>query len=119
MPIKLGSDDDSASPPVKPGSNAYELLEVLLDHPDMGFTPRELAELTNVKHTSVHKTLARLKKKGLVRKVDSYWAVADDVAGSRLANVVSLQSIEAEYGDDAYGESDDWAGNAPDLGENA
>lgn len=119
MPIRLDSDDKSVSPPVKSGSNAYELLEVLLDHPDMGFSPRELAELTDVKHTSVHKTLARLENDGLVRKVDSYWAVADDVAGSRLANVVSLQSIEAEYGDDAYGESDDWTESAPDLGENA
>lgn len=117
MPIKLdGTDEDS--PPVRPGTNAHELLSVLLDHPDMGFSPKELAELTDVPHASVHKTLARLREKGLVRKVDSYWAVTDDIASSRIANVVSLQQIEAEYGDDAYAD-DDWAEDAPDLGKNA
>jgi hypothetical protein len=33
--------------------------------------------------------------------------------------VVSLQTIEAEYGDDAYGTDDEWTENVPDLGENA
>jgi len=85
----------------------------------MGFSPRELAELTDVAHSSVHKTFSRLQKKGLVRKVDSYWAVAEDVAASEIANVVSLQQIEAEYGDDAYGDDDEWADEVQDLGENA
>jgi len=116
MPIHLDSDDET--PPVKPETNEHELLAVLLDHPDMGFTPKELSELTAVPHSSVHKTLSRLQKKGLVRKVDSYWAIADDVATSRVANVVSLAMIEAEYGDDAYGD-EGWAEEAPDLGENA
>lgn len=118
MPIRIDADGEDP-PPVKPGTNAYELLSVLLDHPDMGFSPRELADLTDVPHSSVHKTLSRLQEKGLVRKVDSYWAVAEDVASSRIANVVSLQQIEAEYGDDAYGVDDEWAEEAPDLGDNA
>lgn len=120
MPIQFDPDDgDGRTPPVEPGTNAYELLRVLLDHPDMGFAPRELAELTDVPHNSVHKTLSRLRERGLVRKVDSYWAIADDVAASRLANLVSLSTIEETYGDDAYGEDDGWAEDAPDLGENA
>jgi Mn-dependent DtxR family transcriptional regulator len=85
----------------------------------MGFSLKELADLTDVPHASVHKTFSRLQEKGLVRKVDSYWAVEDDIGASRLANVVSLRQIEAEYGDDAYGEDDDWVEEAPDLGENA
>jgi len=117
MPIRL--DEVGEAPPVSPGTNAHELLSVLLDHPDMGFSPKELAEMTDVPHSSVHKTLARLQEKGLVQKVDSYWAVAEDVAASRIANVVSLQEIEAEYGDDAYGDDDGWAEEAPDLGKNA
>lgn len=118
MPIKL-SDTDVDTPPVKPGTNAHELLSVLLNHPKMGFSPKELAELTDVPHSSVHKTLSRLREKGLVRKVDSYWAVSDDIAASRIANAVSLQQVEAEYGDDAYGEDDGWAAEVTDLGENA
>jgi len=118
MPIRIDSSGGD-TPPVKPGTNAHELLTVLHDHPDMGFSPKELTELTNVPHSSVHKTLSRLQEKGLVRKVDSYWAVAKDVAASEIANAVSLQQIEAEYGDDAYGDDDEWADEAPDLGENA
>jgi len=118
MPIELNSGDDETPPPVRPDTNEHALLAVLLDHPDMGFSPRELADLTDVPHASVHKTLSRLREKGIVRKVDSYWAVADDVAASRVASLVSLRSIETAYGDDAYGD-DEWAENAPDLGENA
>jgi len=116
MPIRLDSSD--GIPDVKPGTNGHELLAVLLEHPDMGFSPKELAEMTDVPHSSIHKTLARLREKGLVRKVDSYWALADDVAGSRIGNLVSLQEIEATYGEDKYG-ADEWAENARDLGENA
>jgi len=118
MPIHLDPDGNDESPPVTPGTNAHELLEVLADHPDMGFAPKELAELTDVPSGSIHKTLSRLEDRGLVRSVDSYWAIADDVAASRLANVVSLRAIEEAYGDDAYGQDDEWAAQAPDLGEN-
>ena len=118
MPIRIDSSGED-TPPIKPGTNAHELLTVLLDHPDIGFSPKELAELTEVPHSSVHKTLSRLQKKGLVRKVESYWAVAEDVAASEVARVVSLQQIEGEYGEDTYGDDDEWADDAPDLGENA
>jgi len=118
MPIKIESGGED-TPSVKPGTNAHELLTVLLDHPDMGFSPKELTELTDVPHSSVHKTLSRLREKELVRKVDSYWAVAEDVAASEVANVVSLQQIEAEYDNDVYGADDEWTDDAPDLGENA
>lgn len=117
MPIRLDSTDEAL--PVRPGTNAHELLSVLAEHPEMGFSPKELADMTDVAHSSVHKTLARLQEKGLVRKVDSYWAVAEDVAASQVATVVSLQQIEAEYGDDAYGSDDEWERTVPDLGENA
>jgi DNA-binding transcriptional ArsR family regulator len=117
MPIRI--DDSNETPPVRPSTNAHELLSVLLDHPDMGFSPSELADLTNVPYSSVPKTLSRLEEKGLVRQVDSYWTVAGDVAASELGNLVSLQQIEAEYGDDTYGDDDQWADDAPDLGENA
>ncbi|WEL18192.1 MULTISPECIES: helix-turn-helix domain-containing protein [unclassified Halorhabdus] len=118
MPIQLDPDDDTETPRVKPGTNAQALLAALLDHPDMGFTPKELSELTDVPHASVHKTLSRMRERGLVRKIDSYWAVADDVAASEVASAVSLQSIQETYGDDAYGD-DEWVADAPDLGDNA
>jgi hypothetical protein len=97
----------------------HELLSVLLNHTGMGFSSDELSGLTDVPYDSVPKTLSRLEEKGLVRQVDSYWTVADDIAASELDNLVSLQQVEAEYGNDAYGEGDQWATDAPDLGENA
>jgi hypothetical protein len=60
-------------------------------------------------------------EQGVTRPVppNRHRAVADDVAASRIANAVSLQQIETEYGDDAYGEEDEWTDEAPALGENA
>jgi hypothetical protein len=49
----------------------------------------------------------------------NYWAHSEDVAASQIANVVSIQQIDAAYGDDAYGMDDEWAETVPDLGENA
>jgi len=118
MPINLNDAGDE-EPPVKSGTDKHGFRSVLLDNPEMGFTPKELADLTDVPQSSVHKTLSRLQDNGLVRKVDSYWGVADDVAASRIANVVSLRQIEAEYGGDAYGGDDEWSEDAPDLGANA
>ena len=46
MPIELDSNDEI--PPVRPGTNAHELLSILLDYPEMGCTPKELAEMTDV-----------------------------------------------------------------------
>lgn len=118
MPIELSDDEDR--PPVEPGTNAQQVMAVLLDHPEMGFAPRELVELTDVLQSSIYKTLSRLRDRGLVRKVQgSYWTVEDDIAASGVANVVSLSAIQDQYGDDAYAADDEWAREQPDLGENA
>lgn len=37
----------------------------------------------------------------------------------RVASIVSLDAIEERYGDDGYGQSDEWVDERPDLGENA
>jgi hypothetical protein len=37
----------------------------------------------------------------------------------RVAYVVGLRSIEAQYADDEYGDAEKWAETVPDLGENA
>lgn len=120
MPIKHDAlDEDEPTIPVKPGTNAHALLSVLAAHEDLAFSPSELAELTDVAPASVGKTLARLAEKGLVDHIDGYWTVADDVAATQLAGMISLDAIEDRYGDDEYGRTDDWAADLPDLGENA
>lgn len=120
MPIKLDNGGEDKPPAVEPETNAHRVLEALLDHPDMAFAPRELVDLTDVRRSSIHKTLSRLRERGLVRKVHgSYWAIENDVAASNVANVVSLSAIQEEYGEDAYAENTEWAREQPDLGENA
>lgn len=119
MPVKVDFLEDRLSLPVKPDTNEHALLETLVAHPDLGFSAGELAELTGITAGSVSKSLARLEEKGLVRRMDGYWTAADDVVGTALASIVSLDAIEDRYGDDAYGRSDDWVEELPDLGENA
>jgi hypothetical protein len=43
----------------------------------------------------------------------------DELVATRVAYVVSLRSIEAQYGGDEYGDAEEWAETVPDLGENA
>lgn len=119
VPIRIETIEDGPRLPVKPGTNAHQILSVLVENPDLAFSPAELVELTEVPRGSVGKTLSRLEEKGLVRSIDGYWAAADDVAASHLAGYVSLAAIEARYGDDEYGRSDEWTDDLPDLGENA
>jgi DNA-binding transcriptional ArsR family regulator len=119
MPVRIEELEGAQTLPVKPGTNAHELLAVLVDNPDLAFTASELAELTDVPLGSVSKTLSRLEEDDLVRRIDGYWAVTDDVTASRVASLVSLEAIAERYGDDRYGRSDEWAEDLPDLGENA
>lgn len=94
MPIRLDALQDDESIPVKPDTNAHELLTVLARHPDLGFTAAELAEVTAVPDGSVGKTLSRLEADGLVRNLDGYWAVAEELDVSSVADLVSLAELE-------------------------
>lgn len=98
MPIRIDALDEDGPVPVKPGTNAHELLTVLSQHPDLGFTGSELAELTDVPAASVGKTLSRLQSDGLVRNVEGYWAVAEDFEVELVSNVVSLSDLEGHDG---------------------
>ena len=119
MPIRIEALEEGRTLPVGPGTNAHELLAVLVDNPDLAFSASELAELTEVPPGSVSKTLSRLANDELVRRIDGYWAATDDVAAERVASLVSLEAVADRHGDDRYGRNDEWAEDLPDLGENA
>lgn len=119
MPVDIRALEAADALPVKPDTNEHALLSVLVDHPQKGFTSGELASLANLAPGTASKSLSRLEEKGLVRKLEGYWAVADDRLATRVASVMSLEAIEERYGDDGYGRSDDWVDDLPDLGENA
>lgn len=79
-----------------PESNPHRILSFLGAHPGTGFTPKEIAEATDVPRGSVGTTLSRLEEQGLVRHKEPYWAVVeDDRLGAFEAMLVST-STEAE-----------------------
>lgn len=100
------------------GTNARALLSFLLKHPDVGFTPAELHEETEVARGSVSPTLSRLERAGLVRHEGNYWAAAeDDRLAAASASVIGLTAVEEDFRDDWYGQNPGWAEDLPDISE--
>ena len=101
-----------------PGTNARVLLSFLLKHPDVGFTPAELHEQTNVPRGSINPTLARLERAGLVRHKGDYWAAADDDRlAAASAAVLGLQAVHDAHSGDWYAQNPDWADDFDDLSD--
>ena len=94
------------------GSNSHKILAFLAEHPDQGFTPKEIHDATGVTRGSVGKTLQRLEERQLVRHAEPYWAIGeDDRVGTYLSMVSSLETISQREGTEDY---DEWrnAGNS-------
>lgn len=106
MPVHFDAYEalaDEVERPIRDGSNAHRILSFLLEHPETGFTPSEIAERTEIPRGSVGPTLHRLEAIGIVRHKEPYWAVAtDDRLASEAGMLASLRSL-AESG------ADDWA----------
>jgi DNA-binding transcriptional ArsR family regulator len=118
MPIERDAlEADVPALPVKPGTNGHAILRVLLEHPDLGFTPSELADLTEIGPGSVSKTLSRLEDRDLVEQTEGYWMVADEAHATYVGSLLSLEAIEDRHGEDFYGREEGWADELPDLGE--
>lgn len=82
-------------------SNPRAILSFLSDNPETGFTPKEIAEATDVPRGSVGTTLSRLEEQGLVRHKEPYWAIAeDDRLAAFEAMLVSTESEVDREGDD-------------------
>jgi hypothetical protein len=98
------------------GTNARQLLEFLLRHPGVGYTPAELATETEIPRGSVGPTLRRLEATGLVRHKEPYWAATDDnrVAAATAA-FVGIESVGSAFGDDWYARTEEWDADLPDL----
>lgn len=91
----------------RPGSNAHAILSFLLEQPETGFTPSEIATATDVPKGSVGPTLQRLHRRDLVRHKEPYWAIGDDDrVAAYEATLHGLRSIHDRYGDDGWGDVD-------------
>ncbi|MDX1746949.1 MAG: helix-turn-helix domain-containing protein, partial [Halobacteriales archaeon] len=65
MPVDFESYHPSNLP--TEGTNGRRILEHLAQHPELGFTPSELADELEIPRGSVGTTLSRLEERGLVR----------------------------------------------------
>jgi DNA-binding MarR family transcriptional regulator len=120
MPIEIHhSGDDPID--VQPGTNEARILTFLTRHPDTAFTKAELAERTDVKTTSVYKTVDRLIEKGLVERHadgDHIHVTQDrrDAIYRRLRSFKDSDTYERLFDDDYFAEQPEWAEEFPDLG---
>ncbi|MFC6961351.1 MarR family transcriptional regulator [Halocatena marina] len=119
MPIKFDTyPAEGTNLSLRTGTNAYEILSFLAEHPDTGFTPSELHEATGVKRGSVSPTLARLEDNGLVRHKGEYWAIApEDRLGVYAGVLHSLDAVREQFAGDYYDRNPDWADDLPDITE--
>ena len=106
MPVDFAQydpDEDDGGFRLTEGTNAYDILEFLAQHPEQGFTPKEISQETDIPRGSVGTTLARLEERSLVRHKEPYWAIGDD---DRLAAyegmLQGLEAIEDRHGADSW-----------------
>lgn len=109
MPVQFDEFEaqaDEVDWPVREGSNAHHILAFLLERPDTGFTPSEIAERTGVPRGSVGPTLHRLETRGLVRHKEPYWAVATDDRLAEVAGMLASMQVITETGQDGWADVD-------------
>lgn len=105
MPVNIDDLDDApeAVLDLNEGSQPYRILQFLLDHPDLAFTPAEIHEATGINRNSVGVVLTRLEDRDLVRHEGRYWAIAED---DRLAAYAAQRAASsASVVDDFDGQS--------------
>lgn len=101
-----------------PGTNARVLLAFLLENPEVGFTPAELHDQTDIPRGSINPTLARLERAGLVRHKGDYWAAADDDRiAAAAASVIGLTAVAETYDGDWYARNEGWSDDLADLSD--
>jgi DNA-binding transcriptional ArsR family regulator len=110
MPVEFEEYTESAEGAefdwtLREGSNAHRILAFLGEHPEQGFTPKEIHEATGVTRGSVGKTLQRLEERQLVRHAEPYWAIGDDDrVGTYLGMLSSLEAVAEREGTEEYEE---------------
>ncbi|QAU11506.1 ArsR family transcriptional regulator [Halorubrum sp. BOL3-1] len=119
MPVDFGTyEPGNPRVDLSEGTNARQLLEVLLEHPTVGYTPAELAEATGIPRGSIGPTLQRLETADLVRHKEPYWGAAeDDRLAAATAAFLGVKTAAATHSDDWYAQNDGWADELPDLSD--
>ncbi|WP_435196910.1 MarR family transcriptional regulator [Natronomonas sp. EA1] len=97
------------------GTNGRRILEYLAQHPELGFTPSELAEELEIPRGSVGTTLSRLEERGLVRHKGAYWAINIEAYDAQTASEIGLWAVADQFEGDYYDENSDWDAALPDV----
>lgn len=105
MPIEIEKAHDTSEFPVKPGTNEHEIIEFLTVNNELAYTPTELAEETNVKETSIDKTLSRLHDKDLVERIEGGHYHVNKERYEWIAENVELLHAHQLPGSHGYDES--------------
>lgn len=76
MPISI--DEFESGEREETLSTAERVVGFLAENDDKAFTRGEIADALDADSNTVGTNLSRLKKRGLVRHRDGYWAITDD-----------------------------------------
>ncbi|CAM3012197.1 helix-turn-helix domain-containing protein [Halobacterium salinarum] len=118
MPVPVDELTDDESFPVTPDTNEYEALDFLVRHHEYGFSPREIADRTDINESSVAKTMRRLDEKDLVERSDGIYYVDPVRVETLTARLKSVDAVvrlfEATPDDDAYAEAG-WEEQVPTI----
>lgn len=110
MPISIDTFEND--PTLTALSIAEQVLMYLARHSHQAFTRSELAAAIDADANAVGSALSRLKKQGLVRHRDTYWAITDDPDRLRAASELHalFEQLAAEEAEEFDAEA--WLQNA-------
>lgn len=99
-------DEIDDLPRIRPGTNKWEVLELLLGNPDTAFTRSDILEQTGVGENSVGPVLVRLKESELVENNRGYWMARSNDRVQALHD--SLLSLRASARHSEVDDFSDW-----------
>jgi predicted transcriptional regulator len=97
------------------GTNGRQIITHLAQHPELGFTPSELADELGIPRGSVGTTLRRLEDRGLVRHKGDYWAINVEAYDAQSASEIGLRAVADQFEGDYYDENPNWDADLPDI----
>lgn len=112
MPISI-DEFESGETPGADLSTAERVVGFLAENDDKAFTRGEIAEALDADPNTVGTNLSRLKKRGLVRHRDRYWAITDD--RERLHEAYQIHELTRRLnGPDGGIDAEAWDDAAPE-----
>jgi len=104
--------------PVKPETNEYTVLSLLVAHPGSEFTLGEIANYTDISESAATEAVMQLRDWGLINQSEDHYYVNQEQGGELAKRLESLDAVvrffEVAPADDAYAERG-WEDEVPTL----